>query len=209
MKNGSKKANNNKKLTAVRRRRIQNFNSVREELLGEGYNNEKNYVVSFFKANMMALATAPVFMACFVLYLVIHRGNIAYTRLNIAFYLSLIAGVFGHELIHGITWAVLCKKKWRSIGFGMDLKTYTPYCHCKETLTFTKYVLGSVMPTMVLGVLPYFIGLMLGNYYFSLFGMVFMIAGGGDAYILWLIRKEKNALIIDHPYLVGCVALNK
>lgn len=209
MKKGSRKVNNNKKLTAVRKKQIQNFNIVRAELHGEGYNNEKSYVVSFSRANLMALMTIPIVIVCFVLYLIVHRGNIEYARLNIPFYLSLIAGVFTHELIHGITWAVLCKKRWRSIGFGVNWRAFTPYCHCKEALTFKKYALGSVMPTMVLGVLPYSIGLILGNYYFSLFGMVFMIAGGGDAYILWLIRKEKNAVIIDHPYLAGCVALSK
>lgn len=42
-----------------------------------------------------------------------------------------------------------------------------------------------------------------------MFGVVHIIAGGGDIYILWMIRKAKNAIIVDHPYLVGCVAFEK
>ena len=29
--------------------------------------------------------------------------------------------------------------------------------------------------------------------------------GGGDAYILWLLRKERQGIILDHPFLGGCV----
>ncbi|KEH88525.1 hypothetical protein Z965_04595 [Clostridium novyi A str. BKT29909] len=55
----------------------------------------------------------------------------------------------------------------------------------------------------------YFKSKCLENYFLAMFGVVHIIAGGGDIYILWMIRKAKNAIIVDHPYLVGCVAFEK
>jgi len=105
----------------------------------------------------------------------------------------------------GAVSAVLAKGKWQSVHFGIHWSSLTPYCHCGETLSMPKYALVIAMPTIVLGFLPYLIGLVFGLLPVVHFGLLFIIAGGGDAYILWRIRKERHGLILDHPYLLGCV----
>lgn len=203
------KISKNKKLTSVKVKRLQEFNEIRQSLLEQGYK-EKQLNVSVLKANFMVLiTTAPVAVICYLLFLKIYGWGYRYTRLDIVFLFVVVVGIVVHELIHGITWSVFCEKKWRPIEFGIDWKTLTPYCFCGEGLAFKKYALGCAMPTIVVGILPYIVGLILGNYFLAMFGILHIVCGGGDAYILWLIRKAKNAIIIDHPYLVGCVAFEK
>ncbi|HAK43025.1 MAG TPA: hypothetical protein DCM59_10425 [Clostridium sp.] len=209
MKNESKVLENKKELTVARQKRLKEFNRIREELLEQGYK-EKILSVSYLKANIMALVTSvPVIGILCVLYFVINRGDYTYDGVNIVFWLFVFAGFALHELIHGITWAAFCEKKWEAIGFGIEWSMITPYCCCNEGLKLNEYALGCAMPTIIVGFLPYIIGLILGNYLFALFGVFHILGGGGDAYILWLIRREKNAIIVDYPYLVGCVAFEK
>lgn len=209
MENESIESKNKKELTTAQKKRLDGFNKIRDGLLEQGYR-EKPLIITAVKANVMVLVTtAPISIICYILFFVIHRRQNINTKLGFGFWIVVLLAIVVHELIHGITWATFCKKKWKAIGFGVDWSTLTPYCFCNEGLRQKKYALGDAMPTIVLGVLPYITGLALGNYYLVAFGLVHTLAGGGDAYILWLIRKEKNAVLLDHPYLVGCVAFNK
>ncbi|CAM3012015.1 DUF3267 domain-containing protein [Hathewaya histolytica] len=209
MENKNKISKDKKNLTDVQIKRLEEFNRVREELLEQGYK-EKYLSVSTLKANVMALViAAPIFVICYLLFLVICGDAYKYIRLNMVFYLVAFLGIVVHELIHGLTWSLFCKKKWRAIGFGVDWSTLTPYCCCNEGLKFKGYVLGCAIPTILVGLLPYTISLLLGNYFLAMFGLFHILCGGGDMYILWLIRKEKEAIIVDHPYLVGCTAFEK
>jgi len=60
----------------------------------------------------------------------------------------------------------------------------------------------------VLGLLPSLVGIVTGNAPIMLFGLFFTFAAGGDALVLWLIRKvDPNALVEDHPTNAGCYVL--
>ena len=82
----------------------------------------------------------------------------------------------------------------------------TPYCHCSEPLLMKPYRIGSILPALVLGIIPSFIAMVTGNLALMIFGFFFTFSAGGDFLILWLIRKEpSNALVLDHPDKIGCV----
>lgn len=51
-------------------------------------------------------------MICYLLFFAIYGGNYKYVRLDIVFWFIVFVGIIVHELIHGITWAVFCEKKW-------------------------------------------------------------------------------------------------
>ncbi|HYG01184.1 MAG TPA: DUF3267 domain-containing protein [Chryseosolibacter sp.] len=117
----------------------------------------------------------------------------------------LISGIIAHELIHGITFALFAREGFRSIRFGILMKSMTPYCHCKEPLTATQYRISTIMPAIVLGIIPALIGIYNGSAGLLLFGLFFTIAAGGDFLILYLLRKQPtNVLIQDHPEKIGC-----
>ena len=118
-------------------------------------------------------------------------------------------GIVLHELIHGITWMYLGKKPLSAIKFGFQLKTFTPYAHCKEPLKINPYRIGAAMPGVLLGLLPALIGIINGNGWALAFGLLFTTAAGGDMLILWLIRNvSSDKLVEDHPTHAGCYILD-
>lgn len=120
--------------------------------------------------------------------------------------LILLGGVVLHELIHGTTWAFFCRKGFRSIRYGVMWEFLTPYCHCKEPLALRPYLLGAIMPAIILGFAPSIYGIISGNIACFMFGLTFTMAAGGDFIMIWMLRKEsKNSLVQDHPSKIGCI----
>jgi hypothetical protein len=122
----------------------------------------------------------------------------------------LISGIVLHELIHGLVWANYAKEGFKSIRFGVLWKMVTPYCHCKEPLKVKEYIIGAIMPSIVLGLLPALVAIITGNVWLLLFGMIFTMASCGDFLIVLLLRKENmNDLVLDHPSEAGCYIFRK
>ncbi len=122
----------------------------------------------------------------------------------------MILGVIMHELIHGISWAIFAKKGFKSMKFGVLWKMLTPYCHCKEPLKVKHYIIGGIMPAIILGIIPAFLSIIIGNFELLLFGVFFTIVAAGDFLIINLIRKENlNDLVQDHPSEAGCYIYRK
>ena len=117
----------------------------------------------------------------------------------------LLFGIFAHELIHMTAWAFFAKKPLSAFKLGFQWKSLTPYAHCKEPMDILPYRIGSFMPCLLLGILPWVISLFTGDILFFLFGFLYTAAAGGDLLILWIIRKVKpNTLVEDHPTNAGC-----
>lgn len=118
----------------------------------------------------------------------------------------LLIGVPLHEIIHGLAWAYFGKKSPKCIRFGFQWRSLTPYAHCQVPIRAGAYRWGAGMPALLLGFLPYALGLIIGQGWFAAFGLLFILAAGGDLLVLWLIREVKReALVEDHPSRVGCV----
>jgi len=118
--------------------------------------------------------------------------------------LALILGTIVHELLHGITWSKYAKNGFKSIKFGIKWEMLTPYCHCKEPLKVSHYVLGCIMPAIILGFIPAILAIIIGNLGLLIFGIFFTVAAGGDFLVIYNLRKEsKDTLVEDHPSEVG------
>jgi len=119
--------------------------------------------------------------------------------------LILFFGTIVHELIHGMVWARFAKNGFKSIKFGVLWKMITPYCHCKEALKIKEYLLGAIMPAIILGFIPATLAIIIGNTVLLIFGMFFMLVAGGDFLIIFALRNEKmDTLVEDHPSEAGC-----
>ena len=133
--------------------------------------------------------------------IVINLGGANFPKVSACIFIGIIA----HELIHGVTWAVFAKKKIKSISFGVVWKYLTPYCHCNEPLLVKQYILGGIMPGIILGICPSIMAIVLGNYPLLLFRIIFSGAAGGDFMTVNILRKESmNSLVQDHPTKIGC-----
>jgi hypothetical protein len=122
--------------------------------------------------------------------------------------LLLLAGIFLHELIHGVCMAAFTKNGWQSVSFGFNVQAFAPYAHCKEPLHPDAYRLTLVMPGFLLGDVPVLIGWFSGNILFLLFGILFCWAAAGDVVVLWLSRKITGGMLQDHPDKIGFVHIN-
>ena len=118
-----------------------------------------------------------------------------------------------HELIHGLFWAIYAKNHLKSIEFGFMISSLTPYCCCKDMLTKSQYIVGGIMPTVLLGIVPAVISIFTGSLFWFIMGELMILAGGGDLTILLkLLRyksKKEEILYMDHPYECGLVVFER
>lgn len=143
----------------------------------EEFKNKRKVTIDVGKANLFAvvimIAAAVVFL---VLYFLLWRENFSVQKLSASEFdtflflaIFITVGIVVHELIHGITWAQFTKSGWKSIKFGVMWKMLTPYCHCSEPLRKKEYILGSLMPCIVLGIIPAVAALFVGSFALLLF----------------------------------------
>ncbi|MFN5371640.1 MAG: DUF3267 domain-containing protein [Bacteroidia bacterium] len=116
-----------------------------------------------------------------------------------------LIGIAIHELIHGITWAQFATKGMQSMKFGVLWRKLTPYCHCKEPLKVRHYIVGALMPAVILGFIPALAGIITGLMGLLSFGMFFTLTSVGDFLIIYTLRREKaDDYVQDHPSEAGC-----
>ena len=114
-------------------------------------------------------------------------------------------GIVLHELIHGLSWMIGGKLSLIQMKFGFQVKSLTPYAHCTVPIPKSSYVFGTLMPSVILGFLPFFVSLANGNGWIFIFSVLFTFAAVGDFLIVWLIRSvEWDQLVEDHPENAGC-----
>lgn len=113
--------------------------------------------------------------------------------------------IVAHEGLHAVGWAVLGGILWRDIRFGVHWRTLTPYAHCRVPMTAASYRFGIALPAVVLGLVPWVVGVATGHPGLFLFGMTLLVAAAGDLLILMMLGPvPKECLVIDHPAAVGC-----
>jgi hypothetical protein len=190
----------------------------------ENFQKEK-LIISLAWANIFGLLILiPIILIYGIPYFLIWGGQISTSSFGKAIdnfdfsfltkgsiiFLSLIVGIVIHELIHGMVWSIYAKKGFRSIKFGVIWKMLTPYCHCKEPLLVKHYILGAIMPALILGLFPAIYALIVGNIVWLIFGIFFTMAAAGDFLIVNLLIKENwNDLVQDHPSEAGCYIYRK
>ena len=119
---------------------------------------------------------------------------------------ALILGIVGHELIHGLVWALTGRLPLRAIRFGMNWKALSPHAQCTVPLTAAAYRQGAAAPGLLLGIVPAVAGAIIGAGAVAAFGWLMTLGAGGDMVVLWLIRRvPRDVLVHDHPSRAGCI----
>lgn len=208
----SKQAEKQRKLTAAEQRRKVQLEQLEKALCAQGYQ-KHDLTIGLVYANVMAsvLGLPIIALLCVAFFLrnvsgVIVAGNM------LIWLLVLVVLIVVHELIHGITWAVFAPHHWKAVEFGFIAKYLTPYCTCGEPLARYQYVIGALMPTLILGIIPAMFAIFSGNLFWLLTGCMMVLGGGGDmAIVLKLLRHHSgtDAVYIDHPYEAGIIAFER
>ena len=188
---------------------VEIFEVLRERLKKEGYE-EHEATISVISANTISLLLALPLIALFFLVYSLIWKNI---RMDMAEALVLLllwfVSIAFHEWLHGFGWSLFCKNGFKSIRFAVMWSKLTPYCNCREPLALGPYLLGAMLPLVVLGLLPSISALLLGNVYLLHFGALGIMSAGGDMLISLNMRKYPKALFLDHPKECGFFAFEK
>ena len=207
-----------RKITEAERKRTDRFQTKAAALKEEGYE-AGEHTMSIVRANILAVFIMLPFVAVIgIPYILLHGiGQItsftSYMISLVLFVILMAVETVIHEGIHGLTWGLLAPDGFRAIEFGFIKEYLTPYCYCASPLTKGAYLVGSILPTLILGFAQGIVAICTGNFMIFLLAVVMMFGGGGDFLIDFLLiryKKKRNTLIImDHPTELGFVAFEK
>lgn len=185
--------------------RVNQFELIKANLESQGYEGEE-YTISILKANIMAFVYAgPIAFICFILFKLFHSSDSTmFGYLDPIFFLVLIIlSAFIHELLHGIGWAKSCRNGWKSIHIGIIWKALTPFCSCAEEMTFINYVIGSMLPLLVLGFGGALVAIITGSHLIMIISATNILMAGGDITIMLQLIRHRHKKIVDHPTKCG------
>lgn len=176
----------------------------------EGFETEQR-TISIVAANVWAMGLMAI--AAVVGMLLLHWVNADFSFKNAPFQmlilcLSLFVGIVVHELIHGLTWMLVTHSGFSHLRFGF--MTGAVYCHIDVPMTKRAYVIGALMPLLLVGVVPYVISIIVGSWLLMLIAAIMIGSAMGDVMIVWTIRHEDaDTLVYDHPSEGGCLVYRK
>lgn len=192
--------------------RIDNFNRVSKELFAKGYE-ETKVGMGIVKANIIVLFIfAPIMYLIFKFYVKLYSIDdfinfVLDIKKFMFFIITSMVFIVIHELLHGLTWSLFTENGFKDVAFGFMWKYLTPYCSCKGPMKKGQYVLGLLMPLIVLGIVPTIIGLAMGSVFLTALGAFYIFAAGGDIIMAYLILsrdiKGKEVLLFDNPTEMG------
>ena len=177
-----------RELTEAEKRRAELFQKTKAELEGQGYE-MKELTCSIIKANTLGILYAAILAAPFL---------IAYFCMKLP--------MPGEDT----SWQPIVLFVLFMLSF--IVQALTPYCTCKVPMKKGCYLIGSVMPCFLLGVVPCIVALVIGNFFVMIFGALGILGGGGDLLVSQMIlchKGTKEQLYLDHPTKIGLALFEK
>lgn len=207
-------ADDKRKLTEKELKRKNDFEKISPEMQQKGYK-IKNMTINIRQANFLGpLSMLPFIALTFLFYYNVNGFDLGEISLGfvVAAFLFIPLTIL-HELIHGITWGFFAKNHFHSIDFGFIWSSFSPYYTCSEPLEKWQYLLGTAMPTLVLGGGAAVVSVMTNQLLLFILAEYMILSGGGDFLIIlksMLYRTDKQeSVYCDHPYECGFVVFEK
>lgn len=171
----------------------------------EGYHTELR-TIGMLKANVVAIVVLALLGVLGLMAMYAIWGGISLGRpwSGMLFIIGFWVGIVVHELIHGFTWMWVTHSSFRHLRFG--LLRGGVYCHIDVPMNKRGYVMGALMPLLLLGIVPFLLSFATHSLWLMLFGVIFIACAMGDVLIVWAIRHEPaGTLVYDHPTEPGCL----
>ena len=208
-----------RELTAAEKKRLVYFNELIERMEGKGYR-RVDLTATPAKANLLGtlygiLLSIP-FVVLFIIVAVMNRriefGLLDGMRGGLLLILIMFVLIVVHELVHGLTWSLFAEGRFKSIEFGVIWKSLNPYCTCRDPLSKKQYLLGAIMPCIVLGIIPSVIAVITGDLGLMFLGALMIMSAGGDLLICKMILSGEgsgSSVYLDHPTEIGLVRFDR
>ena len=207
----------NRELSQAEKKRLDEFNNLCEELDKKGFT-KNDQTFGIVGANVFSIVMLVIAAAAGILLFILNNGHFRFESLLkissylIFFFFFLVLTVV-HELIHGLFWGIFAQNHFKDISFGFMKEYLTPYCNCKTPLKKSEYVIGSLMPLIILGFGITALSIIIGSEALLLLGVIMISGAAGDviaSYRIVKYKKQKSEmLIMDHPTQVGFVVFEK
>ena len=207
---GAKKA---KRLSEAEQRRLDRFEKNAEDMKRQGYT-RRDLTISMGKANVFAIILTIALLAIGIglYFLVNHRLELSSMN-PLVFVVAVVVLIVLHELIHGVCWSIFTPHHFRDIEFGIMKSSMSPYCACLVPLKREHYIFGTVMPLVVLGIIPMIVGIAVGNPDVLLIGVLMSASAAGDILIIKNLLAYKSSarevVYMDHPTEAGGVVFER
>lgn len=199
-------------LTPAEEKRLERFEAAAAQLAAQGYT-RTDLTVGIVSANVFAaVLTLPVIgLGLWLFYL---KNGFSGVRFSSIWMLpALIVLTVVHELVHGLGWSLYTPNRLRDMEFGFIKQYLTPYCACGAPLGRKEYIVGALAPLVIVGVIPAVLGILFGSFFWTMMGLIMILAAGGDMLIVKNIlaykTDAKDILYMDHPTQAGGVIFEK
>ena len=205
----------NRELSSAEERRLARFEEMATAYIAQGYR-RVDLTIGIIKANVVTIVAAiPLVVLCAFLLHTLHPEapyGLSVWEILI-FAVCYVVLIVVHEFVHGLTWSFFAEHGFKDIEFGFMKQYWTPYCTCGAPLAKGPYVLGALMPLLVLGIVPTVIALCIGNTLLMWIGVIMIISAGGDVMIAGKLLTYKTSaqevLFCDHPTQAGGVVFER
>lgn len=199
-----------RKLSRREQARLEDFQRLSGQMRQQGYR-RVDLVVDVVQANVMAVVVMlPFLAAAAVLFFALNPVGEVYIPLSgmALWLLAFLVLVVLHEAIHGLTWGLMAPHGFKAIVFGVIWQMLTPYCTCNDGLKRWQYLLGGLMPTLILGFGLAGLATAQGSLWLFSLAEVMILGGGGDFLVVFKMLRhpqKDGAVYYDHPYECGLV----
>ena len=199
-----------RKLSRREQVRLEDFQRLSGQMRQQGYR-RVDLVVDVVQANVMAVVVMlPFLAAAAVLFFALNPVGEVYIPLSgmALWLLAFLVLVVLHEAIHGLTWGLMAPHGFKAIAFGVIWQMLTPYCTCNDGLKRWQYLLGGLMPTLILGFGLAGLATAQGSLWLFSLAEVMILGGGGDFLVVFKMLRhpqKDGAVYYDHPYECGLV----
>ena len=189
----------------------------KEQFENENYD-KKVISVNIFGASLCCIVLMIGFGALFgYIFHLIWGGLLQYFLLSrpILFFIFILLCIVAHEGIHALFAGIYSEKGFKSIKLGIAgyKVMFSPYCHCREVLTIKQFHIVSLMPTVILGIIPVIIALFFCRVDLLFVGILMIGGGGGDIlYSVKLLKEKQDDYIYELPNdenLMGLIVYRK
>lgn len=112
-----------------------------------------------------------------------------------------------HELLHAAGWIIIGKKA-SDFNFGLKLP-FTAYIQFEGTMKTEQFMFGLILPMVVTGLVPMSIGLITGNFYVLIYGVIMTPGCGSDMLSFIRCFKHLGKEIADTKGQTGFMVLER
>ena len=170
--------------------------------------NEKFMTVKSLNPRLVAVLL-PIYTVYTVVYLLMWDYAIIFEtvfRSTFVFLLELFIlaiGIFAFLCVALIIKAgllsVFSKEKFNSLKFKIISEIRKPHCNLKEPLKVGQYRLCLIVYIFILGVIPYVISLMTGNFMFVIASFICVFFTGTDIlFLIYLSGEKSDSYVMDY-----------